>query len=98
MKAAKIMFWVSGKTDSRDTAGMVASITIPQSKALLAARAIEGDCERLSDYPEIQTMVKIALAETDKQFPSLAPYRQVEGHGVTIKYESGRLRTIRRGW
>ncbi len=98
MKAAEVIFWVAGKTASRDTAGMVASITIPQSKALLAARAIEGDCARISNYPEIQTMVKIALAEVEKQFPSSAPFRQVEGHGVTIKYASGRLRAIHRGW
>ena len=98
MQAAEIMFWVAGKTDSRDTDGTVASIKVPQSKALLAARAIEGDCEKLSDYPQIQTMVKIALAETDKQYPSQSPYRHVEGHGVTIKYESGKLKTIRRGW
>lgn len=81
MKTAKLLCWVRTPQDSRDTAGSTCEIVVPQTRAIALAKEIDrrGHGGVPGEY-----------------LPKLKDgYRVASGHGITIKYESGRTRFVR---
>ena len=78
---AKFMQMVRTATDSRDTAGDLASCEIECANAVAVARDLDAKGER---------------SKHAKVFPPRKEgSRLAVGHGVTIKYPNGNLRTVR---
>jgi len=85
MKNVQLLAWVKRASDSRDTASDTAAAIVPQAGALAVARAVDGgDCP-----PDVHFDTKPQMAYED------GPPRLAVGHGVTIVYDSGRMRTVR---
>ena len=78
---ATFLQWVRTTNDTRDTASDVASGEIACLNAVAVARELDRKGER-SEYA--------------KAFPARPKgSRLAVGHGVTIRYASGKLRTVR---
>lgn len=85
-KTAALHFWVRTPSDARDCAGSTGRLTVPQGVAVRLAK-------------EVNVFGRAAFRGDLAQYaPSLPVGNQVvSGHGVTVRYESGRLRHILNG-
>jgi len=79
----EIMCWTRTDGDHRDVAGGVASAVVPQRVAKKLAVAIDATGNA-------------GAGEYLPRFKLKGGHRLATGHGVTIKYRSGRMKTYRR--
>lgn len=81
-KMARVYCWIRTPSDPQHTAGATASALIPQKDVLEVARNIEYHGD---------------AGKYGKDFALKEGCRFQSGHGVLIRYESGRTREIKEG-
>lgn len=90
----RLFVWARTATDSRNTASCVHTYTVLRGSAVAMARRIDTfgptEVERLISKGEL-------AAEPSNQMYGGEGSRVATNHGVTVKYASGRVRTVR-GW
>ena len=85
-RLAKVIYWASTDNDARGYAGATGEITLPQRHAMKVAREIDL-------FGESAVLEAIEKFGADKH--AYVKWPAASGHGVTIKYESGRTREVR---